>query len=156
MTGPSIILVIVLSWKTCLLFVHISAMWSRVVFQSQISSHSQSDAVPIMIKSKHQLTLPETMATFFHFFYPFSFLFFFFAFPFFLFFSLVFSKLVLKESPGNARENAFLSVSKVQIASLSGSQFCKFLDSFSPLAPLARFPKPNMLVGVLLCWELMT
>lgn len=78
--------------KTCLLFVYISAMWSRVVFQSQISSHSQSDAVPIMIKSKHKLTFPETGNFYFFFFNPFSFFSFpfFFSFLFIYFFSCVF------------------------------------------------------------------
>lgn len=132
MTGPSIILVIVLSWKTCLLFVHISAMWSRVVFQSQISSHSQSDAVPIMIKSKHQLTLPETMATFFHFFYPFSFLFFFFAFPFFLFFLLCFQSWCSKNLQAMQGKMHFFQWAKSKLPVFQGVSFASSL-TLSPL-----------------------
>lgn len=111
--------------------------------------------VPIMIISKHKLTLPETVATLFHFLKILSL----FSFPFFLFwffgffFLLYFKSWCSKNLRALHGKNAFLLVSKVQTASVSEGQFCEFLDSFSPLPPFAIFPELNMLIAFLLYWE---
>lgn len=152
MIGLSIILVTVLPWKTSLLFVHLAAMWSRVIFQSQISSHSQRDAVPIMLKSKHKLTLPETVAIF-SLFLSHSFaraLSLFFALSLSLFLSSIFKIGACKEYPSNARKNALFQQAKPKLPVFQGVSFTSSL-TLSPLLPqwLARFPELKMLVGFL-------